>query len=70
MASNRKLYAFEPVSHPVAPLPLYLRRQLRSLGIGGVFIAVAVVAGMVGPAWSVIIILWDLRGSTPMRMPP
>jgi len=48
MASNQKLFVFEPVSHPVAPLPLYLRRQLRSLGIGGVFIVVALLAGMMG----------------------
>ena len=39
---------FEHISEPVAGLPRYLRRQLRSLGIGLLFIVVALFAGMLG----------------------
>jgi Na+-transporting NADH:ubiquinone oxidoreductase subunit NqrD len=48
MAVNRKIFAYERLSQPVAPLPRYLQRQLRSLGIGAVFILVALFAGMLG----------------------
>jgi hypothetical protein len=48
MAANRKLFAYEHVSEPVAPLPRYLQRQLRSLGVGAVFIVVALFVGMLG----------------------
>ena len=48
MAANRKLFVYEHLSQPVAPLPKYLQRQLRSLGIGTLFIVVALFAGMVG----------------------
>jgi hypothetical protein len=48
MSVNRKIFAYEHLSQPVAPLPMYLRRQLRSLGIGAVFIVVALFAGMLG----------------------
>src|SRR5258708_34673134 len=48
MAANRKLFDYEHISQPVAQLPQYLRRQLRSLGVGILLIAVALFAGMVG----------------------
>ena len=48
MSVNRKIFAYEHLSQPVAPLPRYLRRQLRSLGVGTVFIVVALFAGMLG----------------------
>jgi hypothetical protein len=48
MAAKRRIFAYEPVSEPLAPLPHYLRRQLRSLGVGIALIAVALYAGMVG----------------------
>ncbi len=48
MAAKRKIFAYEPVSQPLAPLRHYLRRQLRSLGVGVVLISVALYAGMVG----------------------
>ena len=48
MASKRKSFAYEPVTVPIAPLPQFLRRQLRSLGIGVVLIVIALFAGMVG----------------------
>jgi hypothetical protein len=48
MASKRKSFAYEPVTVPIAPLPQFLRRQLRSLGIGVVLIGIALFAGMVG----------------------
>lgn len=41
-------HRYEHVSQPVARLPEYLRRQLRSLGIGLVLVAVALAAGMEG----------------------
>jgi ABC-type transport system involved in cytochrome c biogenesis permease component len=46
--ARRRTSQFEHVSQPVAALPDYLRRQLRSIGIGLVFIAVALAAGMLG----------------------
>ena len=48
MASDRKLSAYEHVSQPVAQLPRYLRRQLRSLGIGLLLIGISLFAGMLG----------------------
>ena len=39
---------YEHISQPVAQFPLFLRRQLRSIAIGLVFIVVALVAGMIG----------------------
>jgi hypothetical protein len=48
MAANRNPSRYEHLSEPVAPLPRYLQRQLRSLGIGAVFIVVALFAGMLG----------------------
>lgn len=48
MASKRKSFAYEPVTVPIAPLPQFLRRQLRSLGIGVVLIGIALFAGMLG----------------------
>jgi hypothetical protein len=48
MAAHRNSSRYERISDPVAPLPYYLQRQLRSLGIGALFIAVALLAGMWG----------------------
>jgi len=48
MAANRDPLSYERVSEPVAVLPRYLRRQLRSLGIGVVLIGIALFAGMLG----------------------
>ena len=48
MAKARNSSDYEHISQPVAQLPLYLRRQLRSLAIGLVLIAVALFAGMLG----------------------
>ena len=48
MKPGSKLLRYERVSQPVAPLHLYLRRQLRSLGIGLVFIAIGLCIGMLG----------------------
>jgi hypothetical protein len=48
MAVNRKIFAYEHMSQPIAPLPRFLQRQLRSLAFGAVFIAVALFAGMLG----------------------
>jgi ABC-type transport system involved in cytochrome c biogenesis permease component len=48
MASNKKAFAYERISQPVARLPEYLQRQLRSLGIGVVLILIALFAGMLG----------------------
>ena len=48
MPSDRKLSAYEHVSQPVAQLPRYLRRQLRSIGVGLLLIVVALCAGMLG----------------------
>lgn len=36
------------MSQPVAAFPLYLRRQLRSLALGGTLIGLSLLAGMVG----------------------
>ena len=48
MAFGRKISAYEHVSQPVAQLPHFLRRQLRSVAFGLVIIAVALFAGMLG----------------------
>lgn len=48
MGANRKLFAYEHISEPVARLPEYFRRQLRSLGVGTILIAIALYAGMLG----------------------
>ena len=48
MVSGRKLSSYEHVSQPVAQLPRYLRRQLRSIAVGMVFIVVALFGGMLG----------------------
>ncbi len=47
-ASPQDVSGYEHVSQPVAQFPLFLRRQLRSIAIGLVFIVVALVAGMIG----------------------
>lgn len=47
-AAHRQLFRYEHISEPVAPLPEYLQRQLRSLAFGGLFIAVGLFAGMLG----------------------
>lgn len=41
-------YDFEHVSRPLAPLPVYFRRQLRSLVIGLVLVLLSLLAGMWG----------------------
>jgi hypothetical protein len=48
MAHKHRPFAYEHVSQPVAQLPQYLRRQLRSFAIGVILVAVALLAGMVG----------------------
>jgi hypothetical protein len=48
MAAGSKAARYEHVSQPVAQLPDFLRRQLRSIGVGVVFIGVALYAGMLG----------------------
>ena len=48
MTSGRKSSGYEHVSQPVAQLDQYLRRQLRSLAIGFIFIVVALYGGMLG----------------------
>lgn len=48
MTPSTKILGFEHLSQPVAPLRRYLRRQMRSVGIGLVFIAVGLYAGMLG----------------------
>jgi hypothetical protein len=48
MATVRNSAQYEHISQPVAQWPLYLRRQLRSLGIGLVLIGVSLFAGMLG----------------------
>jgi hypothetical protein len=48
MVAKRKVFAYEHLSQPVAPLPQYLQRQLRSLGIGSLFVVIALFAGMLG----------------------
>ena len=48
MATKVRPFPYEHVSQPVAQLPRYLQRQLRSLGIGMVLVLIALLAGMVG----------------------
>ena len=48
MAAGKGAARYEHISQPVAKFPDYLRRQLRSIGIGLAFIAVALYAGMLG----------------------
>jgi len=48
MKATPSVTRYEPASQPVAPLDRYLRRQLRSLGVGIVFIAIGLYAGMLG----------------------
>ena len=48
MAAGSSTSHYEHISQPVARMPLFLRRQLRSIGIGLIFIAVALFAGMLG----------------------
>jgi len=48
MATARNSAQYEHISQPVAQLPLYLRRQLRSLAIGLALIAVGLFIGMLG----------------------
>jgi hypothetical protein len=48
MASDSFLYRYEHISQPIAKLPLYLRRQLRSLAVGLVLIGIALYIGMLG----------------------
>ena len=48
MAAKRKAFEYEHVSEPVARMPHFLRRQLRSVGVGLVLVFVALLAGMVG----------------------
>jgi hypothetical protein len=48
MTAGKKTKRYEHVSQPVARFPDYLRRQLRSIGIGVLFIAIALYAGMLG----------------------
>jgi transposase len=48
MKPDKNIFCFEHLSQPVAPLQHYLRRQLRSLGVGLVFIAVGLYIGMLG----------------------
>jgi hypothetical protein len=47
-ASAPAVSRYEHVSQPVARFPLFLRRQLRSIAIGLVFIVVALAGGMIG----------------------
>ena len=48
MAREFRPFAYEHVSQPVVPLPEYLRRQLRSLGIGLAMVLGSLLAGMAG----------------------
>jgi hypothetical protein len=48
MKLGSKILGYEHISQPVAPLHRYVRRQLRSLGIGLVFIAIGLYIGMLG----------------------
>ena len=48
MTNSSSSREYEHVSQPVARLPRYLRRQLRSLTVGLVFLAVALFSGMLG----------------------
>jgi hypothetical protein len=48
MGPHKNSSRYEHLSEPVAPLPEYLQRQMRSLGIGAIFIAIGLFAGMLG----------------------
>lgn len=48
MKATPSVTGYEHISQPVAPLHRYLRRQLRSLGVGLVFIAIGLYVGMLG----------------------
>ena len=48
MAQEFKPFAYEHISQPLLPLPQYLRRQLRSLGIGLALVLVSLLVGMAG----------------------
>jgi uncharacterized protein YjeT (DUF2065 family) len=48
MTAGKITKRYEHVSQPVARFPDYLRRQLRSIGIGVLFIGIALYAGMLG----------------------
>lgn len=48
MAAGKTAAQYEHVTQPLAQLPDFLRRQLRSIGIGVVFIGLALCAGMLG----------------------
>jgi hypothetical protein len=48
MMAARNSSGYERISQPVVRFPIYLRRQLRALGIGLVFIVIALFAGMLG----------------------
>ena len=48
MTPGTKIFGFEHLAQPVAPLHHYLRRQMRSLAIGLVFIAIGLYGGMLG----------------------
>ncbi len=48
MTRGSKPFAYEHVSQPVAHWHRYLRRQLRSLAVGLLFIVVALYGGMLG----------------------
>ena len=44
----KRVVRYEHVSQPVAQWPHFVRRQLRSLGLGGVLIVVSLAVGMLG----------------------
>jgi hypothetical protein len=48
MTPGKNIFKFEHLSQPVAPLHRYLRRQLRSMAIGLLFIVIALYGGMQG----------------------
>lgn len=48
MTPTRKSFDYEHVSQPLAQLHDYLRRQLRSIAFGIVFLLVALYGGMLG----------------------
>jgi len=48
MNQGARTSGYEHISQPVAPFHRYVRRQLRSLGIGAAFIAIALYGGMLG----------------------
>jgi hypothetical protein len=47
-AASRRAARYENVSQPVAQLPRYLRRLLRSVAVGLAFLGAALYAGMLG----------------------